>query len=774
MSNKTGKYINDIVKATPNTFDTGKLPKIIKTIFHIDDTKGRVYNIDMNEDTDMNHIKSIIQMTARVNKLGLRLFHKATDIEYTKYTDETLEELFPHLETIEFFAIIDRSFRLEEEHNQLKMGKTCEIHPHKYCIFYCFDCQKSLCSKCVGSGEHQDCSFSEKFDYLKPSVKLVDNMFSDIDNLVDQVSSNNDNKSDIEQLKLKLKMNYFPSLQDMLKKIEAKVMEQIDYYNSHCTVTVNSVKNNSVKLKKSCIEGLDELKYQIDIENMLKDEGVFLHFDAKVKQMTDEKGKIYEDTQKLQNVVKTFNHIKQKLEVVFNEIRAFLDQYLELSVYDDIKRSCNENHVSELNETGVMNKLLSHFKKSKGKIISEAKVFGTGKKSAHMMNNSSFLAKALGTTVFKNMDNHNQTNQVTNGIFEDNKPNEDFTYSNGVQGGHSHNTTKYATMLDQSNNNNNTINYSDSKNNSNNRLTNSGYKDKEYSFISEKMSLEINEKNIDKSKLIWIIKACQKDNKIIVFVDGDPNIETKVMDRFITFNPETHGISAFLPNITFINTGKGLYISGGETTPGQGSDMFLYYNPLNNQIQRREDMLEKKFGHSLVCYNDFIYSVGGYKTNSCERFDTKHGNGKWTRLSSMISEERQKPILYVHNNFLYAFFGYSNGQYLNTVERVNLKNAKCKWEQVPYNNAENIENLGRVGSAIIPNSVDGSIFIVAGKNSEVLSQLLKFDFSNNTFTPYEFTLEEQAHFSESNFLKLDDNDYGLFNENLKKLIKLNL
>jgi hypothetical protein len=772
MSNKTTfPLFNDKVQtAMPSNYGTGKLPKIIKTIFHIDDTNGRIYNIDMNEDTDINHIKSIVQMTARVNKLGLRMFHKATDIEYTKYTDETLEELFPGLETIEFFAIIDRSYRLEEEHNQLKMGKTCEIHPHKYCIFYCFDCQRSLCSKCVGSGEHQDCSFSEKFDYLKPSVKLVDNMFSDIDNLVEQVSSNNDNKSDIEQFKIKLKMNYFPTLQDQLKKIEAKVMEQIDYYNSHCTVTVNSVKNNSVKLKKSCIEGLDELKYQIDIENMLKDEGVFLHFDAKVKQMTDEKGKIYEDTQKLQNVVNTFNHIKHKLEAAFNEIKVFLDQYLELSVYDDIKRSCKENHVTELNESGVMNKLLSHFKKTKGKIISEAKVFGTGKKNAHMMNNSSFLAKALGTTVFNNMDNHKH--QVSNGIFDsnENKPDQDFSYSNGVQGGHSHNTTKYQTMLDQTNNINNTINYSGSKNN---QLTNSGYKDKEYSFISEKMSLEINEKNIDKEKLIWIIKACQKDTKIIVFVDGDPNIETKVMDRFITFNPQTHGISAFLPNITFINTGKGLYISGGEITPGQGSDMFFYYNPLNNQVQRREDMLEKKFGHSLVCYNDFVYSVGGYKTNSCERFDTKHGNGKWTRLSNMISEERQKPILCVHNNFLYAFFGYSNGQYLNTVERVNLKNAKCKWEQVPYNIPENIENLGRVGSAIIPHS-DGSIYIIGGKNSEVLSSLVKFDFSNNTFTLYEFTLEEQAHFNESNFLKLSDNDYGLFNENLNQLLRLNL
>ena len=776
MSNKTYQNYNEKVQvAMPTNYGTGKLPKIIKTIFHVDDSKGRIYRHDMNEDTDISHIKTILQMSSKVSKLGLRIFHKATDIEYTKYTEETLEELFPGLETIEFYAIIDRSYRLEQEHDQLKLGKTCEIHVHKYCIFYCFDCQRSLCSKCVGSGEHQDHSFSEKFDYLKPSVKLVDNMFSDIDNLVNTVSSNSDNKSEIEQFKIKLKMNYFPSLVEILKKIEAKIIEQIDYYNNHCTVTVHSVKTNSDKLKKSCIEGLDELKYQIDIENMLKDEGVFLHFDAKVKEMTNEKGKIYDDTQKLQNVINTFNYIKNKLETVYSEIKVFLEQYLELTLYEDIKKSCSDNHVGEFNQSNIMIKLLSEFKKQKGRIISEAKVYGTGK-NMNNINNSNFLAKALGSTVFKNMDNNKNYNENKNLELE-NKPDQDFSYSNGngVQGGHSNNTTKYDTMLDP-NIGNNTLTtidnnkYSGSKNNQN---SNSGYKDKEYSFISEKMSLEINEKKINKDNLIWIIKACEKDNKCIVFVDGDPNLEIKVMDRFIKFNPQTHGISAFLPNITTINTGKGIYISGGEVTPGHGSDMFFYYNPLNHAIQRREDMLEKKFCHSLVYHNEFIYSVGGFKSNTCERFDTKHGNGKWTKLSSLISEERQKPILYVHNNFLYAFFGYSKGQYLNTVERVNLKNTKCKWEQVPYNNPNEIENLGRISSAIIPHQ-DGSIYIIGGKNTEALSSLIRFDFSDNTFTLYEFTLEEQAHFKESNFLKLDDNDYGLFNENLNQLLRLNL
>ena len=57
------------------------------------------------------------------------------------------------------------------------------------------------------------------------------------------------------------------------------MIEQIDYINKYYESNITIVKNNSINLKEHCADGLDELKHQIDIENMLKDEGVFLHFD---------------------------------------------------------------------------------------------------------------------------------------------------------------------------------------------------------------------------------------------------------------------------------------------------------------------------------------------------------------------------------------------------------------------------------------------------------------------------------------------------------------
>lgn len=741
------------------------LPKIVTTVFYVDPKHGRNYSFDVNQNMTMSHLKGILIVAANVSKLGLRIFHKQTEVEYTKYKDETLEELFPNLEKIEFVTLIDRSYRIQQEHEQLNLGKTCDIHPHKYCIFYCFDCEKSLCSLCIGGGDHQGHALSEKFDYLKPSDKIVDSLFSDLDGMIANVVKSSNKEKESEELKLRLRMDYFPSLIELLRKIELKLVEQIDNFNKHCTVNVKVVEENSTRLKESCIEGLDELKYQIDIENMLKDEGVFLHFDHKVKEMSQEKSRIIDDADKLHKIIKSFGYIKTRLESIYIEIKVFLEKYLNTSIYDEIKNSVEENKVKEINKNDIFLKLLSDFKKQKGRIISEAK---------RNSNTSNFITSALGNTVF-NMNNTMTQNSKKNqgsGVKGLNDANDD-SYINpgGVQGGHSNNTTKYGTILDSSNRNDNLNNtLSEGYNNFNINKDKNYSAGKDQSFVSESNILIDIDKIKNPEKLNWIIKPNEKESRIVLYMDGDNNIENKVTDRVIKFSALTHGITAFLPNMAAVNTGKLLYVSGGEIFSGEGSDIFLIYSPILHSLQRKENMPDKKYSHSLIYNIDQILSVGGYNSNTCEKYDIK--TGKWTRLSNLISPERQKPILYVHNNFLYAFFGYSKGQYLNSVERVNLKNPKCKWENVPYNNEENIE-LGRIGAAIIANE-DGTIYFIGGKNNSIHSTIIKFDFTSNSFSLCEFTLEEEAFFKESIFIKFKDGDHGLFNENINQLLKLNL
>jgi hypothetical protein len=593
----------------------------------------------------------------------------------------------------------------------------------------------------VGTSNHNGHSLSEKFDYLKPSKEIVGGLFADLDDIVDKVASSNSTE-DIESFKLKLKMNYFPSLIEILRKIEASINEQIDVFNKHCSASIKTVKENSVKLKEHCVEGLNELKYQLDIENMLRDEGIFLHFDYKVKEMTNEKQRIVNDTEKLDKIIKSFGFIKKKLESIYSEIKVFLEGYLNVNIYSEGNKITES--VEKISKDNIMAKLLSEFKRQNGRIISDAK-------NLRSSSNSNFITKALGSTVF-NLNDTFQQNNINNITNFSTLPNSKFNTSSNVD-------------LDNSYNVNTHIN-TDSKATTGKEREKSAVKDN----ISDHNIMMEFEKNTKMEDINFIIKANESDNKLVVYVDSnETKNKQKVFDRTVKFNPSIHGISNFLKNIATVNTGKLLYISGGELSPGISSDLFFLYNPIIHSLQRRENMPVAKHSHSLVFSNDFIYSVGGYKTNTCEKFDTK--TGKWTKLSSLNCEERTHPILYVHNGFLYCFFGYSSGEYLNTVERLNIKSTKSRWEPVPYNNPSNIE-LGRIGSGII--STKDGIHIIAGKNKEILSSVLFYDFKQNNFILQDFNLEEPSYFKESNFIKFKDGDHGLFNVELNQLLKLDL
>lgn len=767
------------------------LPKIVKTIFHVDSSHGRDYNFDVNHNITMSELKGILVAAANVNRLGLRVFDKFTEEELTHYNEETLQSLYPKKDVVEFIIQIDRSYKLTLQHEQLKLGNTCQEHPVKYLIFYCFDCAKSLCSLCVSTQNHHNHCMSEKFDYLKPSKEIVGNLFSELDDIVEKVASSN-NPDDIENFKVKLKMKYFPSLIDLLKVIETRITEQIDSFNKHCSISISTVKDNSVKLKEHCVEGLNELKYQLDIENMLRDEGIFLHFDYKVKEMTNEKQRILNDTEKLDKIIKSFAYIKKKLETVYSEIKVFLESYLSINIYSDVNKLTEG--VEKISKESIMNKLLTDFKKQNGRIVSEAKNKNLrySNVSSNSNINNSYVSNNLGSTKFNLNDTFHQQFNSYNIVNFNTLPNANNITDKYLLNNEKYNDANKDKDKDMDNTKNDydneanplaktTYNTVESKNRSQSKKDNlndiitikdmdikdSGVKDN----ISDHSILLKLDKNTKIENLNWIIKVNENENKLVVYVDSpNSNNKQKVFDQVVKFNPTIHGISAFLKNTATVNTGKLLYISGGEISPLVSSDLFFVYNPILSSLQRRDNMIMPKHSHSLAFSNDFVFSVGGYKSNTCERFDVK--TGKWTRLSNLNCEERSRPVLYVHNAFLYCFFGYSAGKYMSSVERLSIKSSKSKWEVVLYNNSSSID-LGMIGCGIIPAKND-SIYIIGGKNADILSSVIMFDFKSTTFTLEQFSLDEPSYFKESNFIKFNDGDHGLFNEQLNQLLKLDL
>ena len=72
--------------------------QIRKVIFIVD--KDRRYSFDVNQNITLKNLKKMIIAAANVGNIGLRIFQNG--IEYTQQENETLDYLFPNLQTVEF------------------------------------------------------------------------------------------------------------------------------------------------------------------------------------------------------------------------------------------------------------------------------------------------------------------------------------------------------------------------------------------------------------------------------------------------------------------------------------------------------------------------------------------------------------------------------------------------------------------------------------------------------------------------------------------------
>ena len=182
------------------------LPKIRQTLFIVD--KNRRYLFDVNQNILIKKLKQMIIHAADLNKTGLRIFHDG--VEYTDKDENALDELFPDLDYVEFY--IQYSYdQIEdlEEIIDLKLQQHCIDHEDKYPYFYCFTCGKSICNKCMQSGDHNGHETKEKYDYLLASKNLVEVLFKDLkDILKNTKEGSNDN---IDALKAKVEIQFFIS-----------------------------------------------------------------------------------------------------------------------------------------------------------------------------------------------------------------------------------------------------------------------------------------------------------------------------------------------------------------------------------------------------------------------------------------------------------------------------------------------------------------------------------------------------------------------------------
>ena len=277
-------------------------PKIRKVIFIID--KDRKYSFDVDQNISIYNLKMMIRSAASLGKVYLRIFHEGK--EYTKNDPDLLDFLFPTLETVVFTITIDDK-TLDDYDSLINIRlskKYCSNHKNKYPYYFCYKCNKSICSDCILSNEHIGHEYKEKYDYLKSSKDLTDELFANLKANIKCIDEQN-----IKDFRDKITVKYFPSLVKILKEIENKLLLLIDTFIQKEKKNFFHVNKNMISLKQNCEDGLDCLKDRICIEDMMLDDDIFITFDKKYKLINQEKNKIMKN-------IEEFEQFKNQLKIL--------------------------------------------------------------------------------------------------------------------------------------------------------------------------------------------------------------------------------------------------------------------------------------------------------------------------------------------------------------------------------------------------------------------------------------------------------------------------
>ena len=726
-------------------------PKIRQVLFQIDNKKK--YLFDVNQNVTINTLKKMLIAAASLNNVGLRIFHN--NIEYTYKTTSTIEELFPNLQLIEFQIQITKQFPEDDEDlTKIKLKYYCSEHDGKYCNFYCYDCNKSICNDCLSSGLHFNHRIKEKYDYLQNCKTLVEIMFQGLNEIFNNTKGFDENNINI--LKRKISNEFFPQLHNILQQLELHIINSIDFYFKKQQYNFKTMQRNYILLKENCVKGLEELKNQIVIEDMMVDDNVFLTFDKKYKSIESERTKLDNDYAKFQQFSQILSLIENKAEAIFSEIYSVIKKHLETPEFKNIQQQIENQTLTEINKEEILGRILSGVKMKDKEAFSRKlkenrrEVLRTAEKKNQItmtpIHNSNSNKKYSSSNI--------NINKISNPLITSDQ-NEEFKTSNQYLGNQYDSkitiksTSKYITPIGKRM-------YTSSEDDIEENNQTKEFKNESYEVYESEI--------IENDKIVQNVCSVVVGNKKCVVFNSKIN---RIHRRRLDFNALI-GINNFLPECAWVNIDNKLYIQGGNNEKLLPSKTFFMYDSIGNSFQRLRDCYNGHSSHSLFASNKFIYCIGG-KSKQCERYNIETGN--WQLLPN-LNFIQQYPVLYIHNNYLYSFFGLNeNGKKIDKIQRINLRNPKKNWENVDYQ--RNDCNLEMYGCGIIKLSKD-TIYFIAGKDKNgVRSSAFEFNFNDFSANQTEFHLEEKAYFKDSILPKLGIDTYGNFTmEEINSFIKI--
>jgi len=648
---------------------------------------GEEYNFDANSNITIRQVKSILKALTGL-KQEIRVFNEFAD--FTE-SEDNINVLFPGEKRVELFI----GGEIEEHDDDktqifINTGKFCDKHHSKFPYFYCFDCKCSVCPDCIISNEHKNHKIEDKHDFLQNSINVLTGFFNDGSEVLKIETTKNNKNLDFESLKKEITFKHIPVIEDSFRIIKEKIIESLDVYKNDYDTSFDHMKQNIYLLKNHCLSGLDQIKHQLNFQDAMLDEEIFLTFSDKIKRLENDSMRISKDETNIKEFHNNYQNIVNMIEVFFQDIRKFLGNMQKANIFETIKAEGTDSIVKLVSENEITRLDFSdtHPKRKLSKKSSKQQ---TPNKEQHLE------------------EKKETTKSITKSITS--------TNGNGNNTGNHINDSHFTTM---------------------------------------------------------IFKSIPNNNQIVIYNDNSKIVEAKQQHIPKLVLPT----QKFLPNSANLNYNGSLYISGGEHNNKEASDTFLIYNIHSGYLLRLSDMMNARHSHSMFYYNDYIYSIGGYRNNTTERYCLRT-HKKWEQLDNLNSEERQSPILYAEGNYLYAFFGYAAGKYLDSVERLNLNTISTKkgskWEIVPT--IKKVTDLGMIGAGIVrsTSSKDEILFFGGRNGKEDKRTTISFNFKTNTFSPViDLLLEDPTYFNESQLINFSKGTWGHFNMSNNSILKIEL
>ena len=767
--------------------------RIKKIITTVDDDKS--YSIDVDETICFREFKKILAGAAHLLKNCFRIYHEQQ--EYTNdYDDNTIQEMFPNLDPIPLRIITNKEvYEFEDELISVRfnINVPCQVHVGKFKMMYCFTCNKSICMDCLNE-DHRNHQVVEKADYLAPAQLLMNSIFSN--SALYRADSRLSKYMDCVNFRSNLKLNVFDNLRKMINDLEIKFASCLEYFSTCEDETEKNTNENLELLRKFCIECFIKLKNDINTKGIIIDDEIFLTLYRKLKEIEKYKTEIFEENkmkyEKLNTLLAPFT---QQVEVISEQLKTTVNNLINKDIYENFKNEVQENIVEKVQKETINDFMFRNLGVPRKSLNRMSLNFSTHKKMSNINNkNISPLReiKEEKASPFPKAILSEQRKQSNSGV---NFAQGSFSKTKNTQQDNS--SSNYFNKTVEQNNRIKGINSNILGNNIVTTTTTTSIVNTEYNTAQNQTTQNIvsSNHNVTTSsggqiftgslvnELSKQIISREKMQKLFFgnFLLASPIFNTNEItgafpdestarisiDFKQAFGDKDIQLTAFPQGGAFCNTKNYCYFTGGQEIQKGTGKIFLRID-LNVQgkvkMTKMPSMLYSHWNHTMIANDNYIFVIGGYNSNKCEAFNLR--TLKWEEMPKLYSNERQRTILAIYGDYLYAFMGYSQFGILDSVERINIKElGKKNWEVVTITNISNI-NIKFYAAGVY--CLNGELYFINGKKSlgndddSYRTDICSYKFDQGEFVNTETYFDKKLEFIENGFHQLNKDYVGNF------------